>query len=1036
MEKRILRIVLGVMILLGSGSSFAQQTEIYQDRYKVFKDGLELYDKHQYQAAQRKFFETIQQIDNQQDEVQIDAEYYAALCALELFNKDAEHLLNKFVYDHPDNVRTKTVYFQLGTHHYRRKRYRDALKYFEEVDPLDLSKEDRIAYHFKYGYAAFYIKKYKEAKEHFYEVKDLESEYKVPATYYYSHLAYMDGNYQVALEGFRSIDSDPNFSAIVPYYIAQILYKQNKFDGLIEYGPKHYASISEQRKPEYARLIGDAYYKQKDYKSAVPYLETYNKGAKSSRADNYQMGYAYYTTGDFEKAIVYLSKVKSKKDKLAQVAFYQLADCYIRTDQKEYARNAFKAASQMEFDQEIEQEALWSYAKLAYELSYNPYDEAIEAFHAYIEKYPNSKRVDDAYEYLLNVYTTTKNYDAALQSIDRIKNKNSKLKKAYQQISYNRGVERFHDKNYSGAIEDFVKVKKYPVDKILNAGSIYWIGESNFALRRFPEAITQYTAFKNEPGSILTGFRPMADYNLGYAYLRKENYTSSITAFRNYLKAANNNDLARKSDAYLRLADNYFLMGEDNNAIMHYENAIDLGTDQADYAYMQKAQAYEYLKETDNRINSLRDLVTGYPNSVYYVMALYQLGDAHLKNEQYDQALKYFQKIRSNHVQHSTSRKALYNIGVIYFRTAQYRKAEDVLNQVVDDYPNAEETRESAVSYMKEVYIAQDKLNQYADWLRSKGINPSDTDLDNDYYLQAMAEVDTDEKDCHRIIEKFQDYLQQIQQPKHAITAHYYIATCSHQLERYEDAVASYNKVIAASNNEYSERALFYASEVNYYQLKDYQAALSNLTTLEKVAQEAEYYNWSLVGQMHTFFKLENYQFAKEYARKVLNKILDKDNLTVEAQFIEAISLKELMQYSAAILSLRKVTEITKSRKGAEAKYSIAEILYLQERYEEAEKEVQELVQQKPGYDYWLAKGIILLGDIYMATGDYFNARYSLESVMNGYKGDDDLVSLAQAKLARLDELENESTGPDRGNDPEEIDLNGDKNNTEGGNNE
>ena len=114
--------------------------------------------------------------------------------------------------------------------------------------------------------------------------------------------------------------------------------------------------------------------------------------------------------------------------------------------------------------------------------------------------------------------------------------------------------------------------------------------------------------------------------------------------------------------------------------------------------------------------------------------------------------------------------------------------------------------------------------------------------------------------------------------------------------------------------------------------------------------------------------------------------------------------------------------------RGAEAKYCIAEIYFIQDKLDECEKEIQELVQQKPGYDYWLAKGIMLLADVYIKKGDYFNARYSLESVLNGYKGDDDIIPTAQAKLAELDELENRSIAPEE-DDTEEIDLGGDEGN-------
>jgi hypothetical protein len=59
-----------------------------------------------------------------------------------------------------------------------------------------------------------------------------------------------------------------------------------------------------------------------------------------------------------------------------------MADSYLNLDEKDYARNAFQEASKLNFDLDIRRNSLFNYAKLAYELSYNPYDEAINAFPA------------------------------------------------------------------------------------------------------------------------------------------------------------------------------------------------------------------------------------------------------------------------------------------------------------------------------------------------------------------------------------------------------------------------------------------------------------------------------------------------------------------------------------------------------------------------------------------------------------------------------------------------------------------------------
>ena len=196
--------------------------------------------------------------------------------------------------------------------------------------------------------------------------------------------------------------------------ITQIYYKQEKYKKVIEYAPVYMDSVSSKRKSEFAKLIGDAYYYEKKYNEAIPYLIEFRKGVKATRVDNYQIGFAYFGTKSYQNAVKYLARASTKKDALSQSAYYHMAESYLKIEEKDYASNAFRAASKLNFNPDISENSLFNYAKLAYELSYNPYDEAIEAFHEYIEIYPNSPQVEEAYEFLIRVYMTTKNYEDAL----------------------------------------------------------------------------------------------------------------------------------------------------------------------------------------------------------------------------------------------------------------------------------------------------------------------------------------------------------------------------------------------------------------------------------------------------------------------------------------------------------------------------------------------------------------------------------------------------------------------------------------------
>src|SRR5690606_22621004 len=112
------------------------------------------------------------------------------------------------------------------------------------------------------------------------------------------------------------------------------------------------------------------------YEEALPYLEKSFKGSHAVPISyKYQLGYAYYKTGDCENAIEWLQSSILDNDTISQAAYYNIGECNIRLDNKMAARTAFKNAHKLDIDPEITEDALFNYAKTAYELSYHPYDD-------------------------------------------------------------------------------------------------------------------------------------------------------------------------------------------------------------------------------------------------------------------------------------------------------------------------------------------------------------------------------------------------------------------------------------------------------------------------------------------------------------------------------------------------------------------------------------------------------------------------------------------------------------------------------------
>jgi len=162
-------------------AGYAQISELV-NLNKNYQTGLELLDNEKYVAAAQQFrlVEQLRRKPGTQQEsnselslLKENAKFYAAVCALELGNDDAESLFQTFIKDYPLNPNTKLAYFHVGKSYFAQKNYQKALEWFEKTDPSTLSKKQRTEYQFKQGYSYFELKDIEKAEPLFEEVKKL-----------------------------------------------------------------------------------------------------------------------------------------------------------------------------------------------------------------------------------------------------------------------------------------------------------------------------------------------------------------------------------------------------------------------------------------------------------------------------------------------------------------------------------------------------------------------------------------------------------------------------------------------------------------------------------------------------------------------------------------------------------------------------------------------------------------------------------------------------------------------------------------------
>lgn len=980
----------------------AQTISIDDDALRDYNAGLEHVQKKKYAAAQQRFNKALEDPHLLSSVELENAEYYSALCALELFNEHGDKMMETFVKDHPEHAKVQMAYFHLGRYSHTKRKFKNVLKWFDKVEVKKLTKKERNEFHFKKGYAHFQREDYEKTKEEFALVEyDIESPYYAPITYYSSYIQFKEGKYDEAYEGFSLLEGDETFGKIVPLYILQILQAQGKDEEVIEYGERLMGKkFSGLASGNLHKMIGEAYYQMGEFSMAVPYLEEAYTKLNWDRDEVYRLAFACYKAGKFEKAASYFEQTVKEQDEMAQLAYYQMADSYLKTGDKHSARNAFKLASEMEFDKELQETAIFNYAKLSFELSYDPNNEAITAFEKYVDAHLGSERADEAQELIMKVHLSTGDYEGALGTIGKIRKKNNQHKTIYQQTALKRGIELFNDGNFERCIRYFKMANEYQTDKLTAAEAFFWKAEALANLGQHQRAIDAYNQHILAANADRTEVFKLAHYGLAYVHFDRQREASAIPAFRKFLELEKY-DALRINDAYLRIADCYYVQKNTGKAIAYYNKAIGMNGQETDYALFQVAMCYGLQSKSRSKISKLKSLISSYPNSEFVVDAKYEIGETYFFSDKPDDAITWFDKVVDDHPQSQNTGRSILNKGLVFYNRNEDERALPLFKQVANDYPGTSEASE-ALGKIQKIYVEGGNVRQFEDYL-SQNSFPDATkgSLDTSYYEAAQLMYQRGE--MVSAMQEFEEYLDKFPNGYFALDAHYFKAEIALDLKKYDQALRDFNQVLEYAKTSYTERALVAVAQIHMYQ-KEYAQAQLKYAMLEEIAERSENKMEARIGLMRTHFKMDDFEMADEYVQKVLRSDRVEKALKDEANLLSAKCALEMDNMDIALSKFQQVVNQAQNVVGAEAKFTIAEIHHNRSDYEKSQETIFEMVNQFANYENWVGESFLLLAENYVKQEDFFQAKLTLQNVIENYDGE--IQKEAQAELKRIEKFE------------------------------
>ncbi len=1012
----------------------AQMTSTYSDELFLYKEAKTHYENKNMELARQLFkrFLKTREVFNEFSDINfIEAELYLIKIAFETGQDYGEDLVKEFEKKYSAHVLLNDAYISQGRYYFNKNDYTAAIETYEKVnlDGLNFYKEDEVKFNLAYSY--FVKKEFEKASVLFKELSLTDRKYYYPAHYYYGICQFLKNDFERAINSFNIIQNTTQYKQYVPYYLVQLYFTQGDYDKTIEVGEEKLKIKDVINYYKINHLIGQSYFLKKDYASALPYLEIYEQNTDKLRAEDfYQLGYIYQQLGKCDKAITAFKEISTLKNAMGQNANYYLANCYFKIGNKESARTAFKNAGDLDFNSMIKEESIFNYGKLSAETGYDR-----EAIRSLLSISENSLYYLEAQNVLKDVFVNTKDYKKAQETLEKLDNVSSQLFQAYQAVSYYKALQEINDGNYSEAEEDLYKAEKINRDINIAIKTHYWLADllhrrgeyikSNQYIDRY-FIMAKGVDIDDEVTTI-----PFGKYLQGYNYYKLNNYPYSADRFLEAIALFNKQktkdiELKRKliADSHLRVADAYFHNKQLQKAIGHYDYVINKNAAHTAYALYQKAIIAGLTDKPFEKITILEEILDKYKKSPIRPNAFLELANTYNILKQYEKAYNVYNTIVEEFKnQTKLQNEAYLKMGLISYNKGSINNALENYKIVINNNPDAE-SKQEALTSLEEIYINDKKnANEYFDYIKTvPGVKIDGLYKDSLNFITGKVYYDEDSTD--RAIESFNDYLKIYDQGYYSLDAHYLRAESYLRKKKFSKAFKDFKYIIDQGFNSYYEPSLYKAAIISFNYLKNYSRALKYYKELDGlVKDENKRYDVQL-GAMRSAFRINNFSNVQKFGSKILNNSLTSPKERSAAHYYIGKVAQSNKKYDTALRHLNKVIKQNKnSNWAAEARYLISKIYYHRNELSLAKKMIQEANIKNSAYPYWVAKGLILMSDIFVAKKDLFNARAALEAVLENYKEDKGIINQVKSKLEKLTQLEEKNSRVEKVNEDGTIKL-------------
>ncbi|MEK0423293.1 MAG: hypothetical protein RLZ95_1203 [Bacteroidota bacterium] len=913
------------------------------------------------------------------DDNKEDIGFYFHTLSLIVNRVNAEQDAKKWLSSCHNRIYQSKLSFALGRYYFNQNRDTEAFASFDKVSLDDLDNDDIILMKYLKGYLNFKAGNWDKASSLLNAVRQVKNNPNYTnANYYAGFIALEKKDFNNALNYFQIAAQNESYAKLTPFYISQLYY----FIGDVEKAMLACEAALKVDGQFYElklkQLMGHLLFEKKQYEKALPFLSEYIAVQKNvDPQDLYQLSFCYFQSQNWEKAIPGFKELANVEDSLGQNSMYLLATSYLKVNDKNGAKNAFLICATKSLNLAQKEISLFNYGKLCVELK--EYSNAISTLDKFMNTYANSIYKEEAKSLWISALAYSNNFIQAKEAYESVQNPSTELLKLYPSILYGRATLYINDGQIEKAYPLLEQILNTPYNTKILPFAKFWLGELSYKLGRIDMAIEILERFLLDPIEVGEVSQRHAKYTLGYCYLKKANYQKALGLFSDVSKYNHSNMIeAYQQDAYLRLGDCQMMTKQYKQALEVYENAIEWEWVTTDYATLQKAIIVGGMGKANDKIKILKDFVLQFPKSPYLNDAYMELSDTYTNQENFEAAIEPLSKVLLDKKAISYYPQAYYKLGIVYFNLNKNEAALQNFRDLYSAYPNSIES-ENAEEFIRNIYIEDQTPELFVQFMNAYGKPLAINEQDSLTFKAAILKYE--QKKFSDAAQGFKKYLSAFPSGKNQLDAINIVAEIEYAQQNYDSAAYYFGLVANQSPNKFAERASLLAARLNYFNLKNYDLAEKYFNLLYSISTQQENKNEALKGLLRCGYKNEKWQECAIIANQIIqDKSSAPDDIVIAnmALYHQALINKDS---STATQILTKVIKSNSTLITAEAHYLLAKLYLDQQKLTLAEKTAFEVIKKQSSYEYWVTKSYILLGDIYMAQKDNFNAIATYKSV-------------------------------------------------------